>query len=341
MIAHIACAANGIYIGASGLPGRIHVGNLALHQLEFADRLAELLAFVQEGDDDIHAAGHDAERAAAKHGAFVIEAGHQHFRAVADATQHIFFRHFAVVEEQGEGVRAAHAQLVEMGAVGEALHAFFDDEGSHAFGPGVRVGLGVNDQGIGVATVGNPHLGTVEDVARICPTSLFLGFQLHRDDIGTGIRLGHGECADVFAGDQLGQVFLALGPGAVAADLIDAKVGVGAVGETDRSRCPRNFFERDDVGKVAQIGAAVFLAGGHAEQAHVSEFFPEVGREFVGAVDFGSTWRDLGVGKRLHRITQQVDVFAEAEVEAGNVHVVCLRDGVFGLFFRLTVAIGS
>jgi hypothetical protein len=68
----------------------------------------------RKGTTDIHAGGHDAERAAAEHGAFVVEAGHQHLGAVADAAQHVFFRHFAVVEEQRVGVGAAHAQLVEV-----------------------------------------------------------------------------------------------------------------------------------------------------------------------------------------------------------------------------------
>ena len=74
------------------------------------------------------------------------------------------------------------------------------------------------------------------------------------------------------------------------------------------------------MGEVAHVGAAVFLAGGHAEQAHVAEFFPQVGGEFVDAVDLRRTRRDFGVGERLDRVAQQVDVFAEAEVEAGNVH---------------------
>ena len=32
---------------------RVHVGELALHQLERADRLAELLALVDVGQDDV------------------------------------------------------------------------------------------------------------------------------------------------------------------------------------------------------------------------------------------------------------------------------------------------
>jgi hypothetical protein len=74
------------------------------------------------------------------------------------------------------------------------------------------------------------------------------------------------------------------------------------------------------VGQIAHVGAAVFLAGGHAEQAHVAKFLPEIGREFINAIDFGGARGDFGVGKSLNCVTQHVDVFAEGKVEAGNIH---------------------
>ncbi len=119
---------------------------------------------------------------------------------------------------------------------------------------------------------------------------------------------------------SLGRYFWRLRFGTVAADLVNAQIGMGAVGQADRGRGAGNFLQRDDVGEVAHVGAAVFLAGGHAEQAHVAEFLPQVGWEFVDAVDFRGARRDLGVGKGLHRIAQHIDVFAEAKVEAGDVH---------------------
>ena len=48
MIGDIAGTADGINVGAGGLPGRIHVGDLALHQLEFANRLTEMRATTDE-----------------------------------------------------------------------------------------------------------------------------------------------------------------------------------------------------------------------------------------------------------------------------------------------------
>ena len=72
--------------------------------------------------------------------------------------------------------------------------------------------------------------------------------------------------------------------------------------------------------QIAHVGAAVLLASRHAEQTHVAKLLPEVGREFVNAVNLGSARRNFRVGKGLNRIAQQIDVFAEAKVEAGNVH---------------------
>src|SRR5262249_23857820 len=64
-------------IGLAGIHADIHVGDLALHQLELADRLAELLALVDIGHRHVHACLHDAERARCQHHALEIEPGHQ------------------------------------------------------------------------------------------------------------------------------------------------------------------------------------------------------------------------------------------------------------------------
>src|SRR6266850_1192124 len=86
--------------------------------------------------------------------------------------------------------------------------------------------------------------------------------------------------SDMVARDQLGQVFALLRVAAVAADLIDAEVGMRAIGEPDRCRGARNFLHRDDVRQVANRATAVFLLDGDAKQAERTELAPQVGREF-------------------------------------------------------------
>src|SRR6267143_4393118 len=60
-------------VGAAGVERRIHVGELSLHPLKLADRLAELLALMEVRDDHVHAGLHDAQGAAGEHRPLVIQ----------------------------------------------------------------------------------------------------------------------------------------------------------------------------------------------------------------------------------------------------------------------------
>ena len=180
--------------------------------------------------DRVHAGRHDAERAAGQHGALEVQPRHQHVDALAQAAEHVLERHFAVLEHQFSRVRAAHAQLVELLRHGETLEIFLDQEGGHAARAGVQVGFGVHHQSVGIRSVGDPHLGAVQHVA----VALQVGTQFHADDVGTGIRLGHRQRADMFAGNEFGEIALFLRFGTVALDLVDAQVRVGAIRQADR-----------------------------------------------------------------------------------------------------------
>src|SRR5690606_41940896 len=76
----------------------------------------------------------------------------------------------------------------------------------------------------------------------LCPyTTLF-----RSDDVGAGVGLRHGQGADVFAADQLRQVFLLLFFGAVAVNLVHAQVGMGTVREANGGRGAADFFHRSE-----------------------------------------------------------------------------------------------
>jgi hypothetical protein len=93
------------------------------------------------------------------------------------------------------------------------------------------IGLGVDHQRVGVRPVGDPHLVAVEHVAVV---ALF-GAQLHRHHVGAGARLAHGQRAHMLAGAELRQVFRLLLPRAPAVDLVDAQIGMRAVGQADEA----------------------------------------------------------------------------------------------------------
>src|SRR5215831_4112591 len=199
---------------------RVHVGELALHQLELADRLAELLALVHVGHDDVEAGRHDAQRPAREHRALVIQARHQDFHALRFLAEHVLGGNFAVAEHQLAGVRPAHAELVQLLRGGESPHPFFDNESGDRFR-----GLAVDHQNVGIRTVGDPHLVAVEDVA-VAPA---VRAQAHPHDVGSRSRLGHRERAHRLPRHQLRQIALLLCCAPVPADLVDAQVGMGAV----------------------------------------------------------------------------------------------------------------
>src|SRR5258706_2447653 len=114
--------------GARGLQLRVHVGDLALHELEGADGLAELFALVHVGEDHVHRRLHDAERSAREHAALGIEAAHQHARSAVHFAEHVLGGNLAILEHELASGRAAHAQPVQLLRPPEALHAVLYSE---------------------------------------------------------------------------------------------------------------------------------------------------------------------------------------------------------------------
>jgi len=246
----------------------------------------------------------------------VVQAAHQHFDAAVEHAEDVVLRHFHVIEEQLAGVGAAHAELVELVTAAEAFPVALDDERRDAVGAFLQVGLGVDHVGAGVGAVGDPGLAAVEHVV----VAALVGAQFHRDHVGAGIRLAHGQGADVFAADQLRQVLEFLFMAAVAVDLVHAEVGVGAVGQRHRCRTTADLFHSHHMGQVAQAGTAVFFGHGNAQQAHVTELAPQVGGEQVVDVDLCRARRNLLGHEGLHLVAQHVDGFAEGEVQGGVTH---------------------
>ena len=247
-----------------------------------------------------------------EHHALIVETGHQHVDAVADRAEHVLLRHLAILEDELRRVGAAHAELVELLRLGETLEALLDDKRRHAARARRRIGLGVDHEGLGHRTVGDPHLGAVEDVA----VASSVGARAHRDDVRAGVRLRHRERADMLARDELRQIALLLLLGAVAVDLVDAEIGMRAVGEADRRRAARNLFHRDTMREVAEPCPAVFLRNRDAEHAELAKLRPEVARECVVAVDRVGARRDLTGREARNRFAQRVHILTEREVEA-------------------------
>ncbi|MNY19367.1 hypothetical protein D3C86_1527970 [compost metagenome] len=124
----------------------------------------------------------------------------------------------------------------------------------------------------------------------------------------------------MLAADQLRQVFGFLFVVAVAVDLVDAEVGVGAVGQRHRGRATADFFHYHHVGQIAEASTAVLFRNGDAQQAHVAEFAPQVGGEQVVDVDLSGARGDLLGDEGLNLIAQHVDGFTEGKVQGWVAH---------------------
>ena len=120
----------------------------------------------------------------------------------------------------------------------------------------------------------------------------------------------------MLAGNQLGQIFALLRVGAVAADLVDAEIGMRAVGQADRGGGARDLLHRHAMGEIAEAGAAVFLFHRDAVQAERAHLRPQLAREHIVAVDLVGARRDAVLGEVADGLAQHVDVGAEAEIEA-------------------------
>jgi hypothetical protein len=124
------------------------------------------------------------------------------------------------------------------------------------------VGLGVDDKRFGNRPVGDPKLRAVEHEV----VASLLGARLHRDDIGTRARFGHGKRTDMLARDQLRQVFLLLRLRAVAPDLVDAQIGMRAVTKPHGSGGPGYLLHRHAMLEIAQTRTPIFLLDGYTVQ---------------------------------------------------------------------------
>ena len=117
----------------------------------------------------------------------------------------------------------------------------------------------------------------------------------------------------MIARDESGQVFPALFIRAVQLDLIDAEVGVRAVGQRDRGRGARDFLNRDHMGEIGHARAAEFFRHGDPEKAEIAHLFPKCSGKFVARVDLGCHGFDPLLGEPVHHIAQGIHVLAQIE----------------------------
>ena len=123
----------------------------------------------------------------------------------------------------------------------------------------------------------------------------------------------------MLAGDELSEVAALLLVRAVAADLIDAEVRVGAIGEPDRGGGARDFLHGNAVLEITEPCPTPFLLDRDAVHAKLAQLGPEIAREHIATVDLIGAPGNSFSGKAAHALAQHVGRLAQAEIKAANV----------------------
>src|SRR6476646_9588071 len=115
----------------------------------------------------------------------------------------------------------------------------------------------------------------------------------------------------MLAGNQLRQIAALLVRLAVASDLIDAKIGMRAIGEAHGSRTAADFFHGNDVFEIAETGTSPLFLDRDAVQAERAHLRPKLAWKHIGAIDLLCDRRDLVSGESANRLSQRVRGLAE------------------------------
>mmetsp|Transcript_34394 Transcript_34394/g.106254 ORF Transcript_34394/g.106254 Transcript_34394/m.106254 type:complete len:422 (-) Transcript_34394:21-1286(-) len=269
---------------AGGLDAGDHVGDHEGDGLVLRDGLAHRLALLGVVARLLHRAAGHADGADGDGRAGEVEGLHGDLEAVADLAEHVLLRHDDVVELDAAGVAAALAHVDLLLAAGDARRVAVDDEADEA-----ALALGKHEEPVGDATVGDPHLGAVDDPL----VALLLGGRLEARDVGPG-----GGLRDAVGG-------LDRGLGAAAEVLLLLRVGardedrrlgeaVGLDGGRDAGARPRDLLLDDDAVHARGADAAARLGDVHVDEAELPRLLEDVLRVLHRLVVLG--------GGRLHHV---------------------------------------
>jgi hypothetical protein len=200
------------------------------------------------------------------------------------------------------GVLRLHADLLEVAAALEALHAALDHQQAEALGAGRRVGLRDHDHEVGVDAVGDEGLRPVDDpVVAVTP-----GARLDPLQVGAGAGLGHGDRRDELAAAEPRQPPLLLLVGAQLEQVRRRDVVVQ--GEPHAASAdPDDLLAHDGVvAEVLDPTAPVLLGYVRAQQPLPTRLEPQVPRDDPGLLPLLVVGRDVLVAEGAHAVAEGV-----------------------------------
>ena len=118
----------------------------------------------------------------------------------------------------------------------------------------------------------------------------------------------------MLAADEAGKILSFLIRVRPALDLVDAEVGVRAVGQADGGGRPRHLFDGDRVLEIAKAEPAIVFRHRDAVQAQLAHLGPEVAGKLVRTVDLRCPGRDLGLGELVDGFANGFRCFGMCEL---------------------------
>ena len=215
-----------------------------------------------------------------------------------------------VVEEQLRRVLGVHADLVEVAATLEPVHAALEHEQRHAAVALRRIGLDGGHDDVGVDPVRDERLGAVDDVV----VAVADGGGRHRRQVGADARLGHRDRRDQLAGADAGQPPLLLIVVREVQEVGQADVVVQRQPEAGGVDVgPLQLLGDDDVeAEVLDAPAAELLGHLHAEEAVGPGDAEQLAVDDPGGLPLGVVRHGLALEERAERRPELVvDVLEE------------------------------
>ena len=227
---------------------------------------------------------------------------HQVDEAHALLAEQVLGGHLHVGEGQLGGVLGLQADLVEVAAALEALHAALDDQQREALRALVGVGARDDDHQVGVDAVGDEGLRAVEHPV----VALLDRAGLDALQVAAGAGLRHRDRRDEFAGAEPRQPALLLLLGGQPQQV--RRDDVVLQREAEAAVAARGGLLGDDhvVAEVGVAAAAVLLRHRHAEKALLAGLQPDAAVDDLVLLPLLVERRDVALEERAVGLAEQL-----------------------------------
>jgi len=287
-----------------------HVRHLLLNELVAADLLAELAALgrVFGGGVENGAGKPQRARGAAQPGG--VELRHANLEAFVQFSQQKIFGNLHVFKGDFRRIGGPQADLVVNGFARDAGQGVVHDEAAHAVRARVLVRFDIQQAVVANRAVRDPHFVAVHQVV----VALVFGAAFHGGDVRTDIRFGHGEAADIFAGDEFGNVMFFL---LFRSKFLDGERRTPALhveGHAPGDMHPGHLLDGERAFQKAHAVSAVLLVDTEAEKSelcHLVKNFPAPEMVFFVFLDMR---RDFLFGKVSRRLLNHFLFFRQCKI---------------------------